>query len=111
MRLSSLLFGGLIGAAATLYISRKKPGAVQWASSAVSDSLSSMSGKAMSKIINMDWKHGANEAMTNVPKPSDDTAETSAGAWGQIESIIESDPQVKTEVEKIKAESSSAITH
>ncbi|WP_168119183.1 hypothetical protein [Paenibacillus sp. HB172176] len=111
MRLSSMLFGGLIGAAATLYISRKKPGAAMRASRAVSGALSSMSGKAMSKMINMDWKHGANEAMSHVPKPTDDTAETSAGAWEQIEALIENDPEVKAEVDQIKAESSSNMTH
>lgn len=108
MKLSGLLFGGLIGAAATLYVSRKKPGAVAWASSAMSDVCASAAGKAFSMMAG--GARARNEAMQIVPKPSVDTAATSAAAWERIESFIQSDPAVQREVDKIKAESSS-IAH
>ncbi|MDQ6418264.1 hypothetical protein RB620_02320 [Paenibacillus sp. LHD-117] len=108
MRISGLLFGGLLGAAATLYVSRKKPGAVVWASHAMSDVCASVAGKAFSMMRGgSQWKA---EAMKSAPKSSDDTAAVSAAAWERIESFIQSDPSVKREVDKIKAESS-AITH
>lgn len=108
MRLSGLLFGGLIGAAATLYVSRKKPGAVAWASSAMGDMFASAAGKAFSMMASGSRLKG--EAMKSAPKPSADTAATSAAAWERIESFIQSDPGVKAEVDKIKAESH-AIAH
>ncbi|WP_379353343.1 MULTISPECIES: hypothetical protein [unclassified Paenibacillus] len=104
MRLSGLLFGGLLGAAATLYISHKRPGAVVWASGALSEMCSSMAGKAMTKMIHGDWKR---EAAKAAPKPSDGTAAGSEAAKAQIEAILESDPSLQAEVSKIKAESSS----
>lgn len=108
MKLSGLLFGGLVGAAATLYVSRKKPGAVAWASSAMSDMCASAAGKAFSMMAGgAKWKA---EAMKSAPKPSADTAATSAAAWERIESFIQSDPAVKLEVDKIKADSA-AISH
>lgn len=108
MKLSGLLLGGLIGAAATLYVSRKRPGAVAWVSSAMSDMSSSIAGKAFQAMAGgAKWKA---EAMKSAPKPSADTAAASAAAWERIESFIQSDPSVKQEVEKIKAESS-AIAH
>ncbi|MBD2869625.1 hypothetical protein [Paenibacillus arenilitoris] len=107
MRLSGLLVGGLLGAAATVYLSKRRPGAVAWAGHALSDVSSRIARKSMSKIMNNNWKE---EAVTMAPKHSDDTAAKSEAAWEQIEAIVESDPAVKREAEKIKAESSS-ISH
>ncbi|MBH5317989.1 hypothetical protein I6N90_09245 [Paenibacillus sp. GSMTC-2017] len=107
MKLSGLLFGGLIGAAATIYLSKKRPGAIAFASSAMSDLGTILVNKSVTKFIQSDWK---DEAVTNAPKSSDDTAKKSAQSWEQIELLLNSDPALKQEVEKIKAESSS-ITH
>lgn len=104
MKLSGFVFGGLIGAAAALYVSRKRPGAAAWAASAVSDVCSNVARKSMSRWLNADWKK---EAAELAPKPIDDTAEKSAAAWNQIEAFIDSDPKLKHEINKIKAESSS----
>lgn len=107
MKLSGLLFGGLLGAAATLYISRKRPGTVAWMTGAMSDMYSNVAKKTMTSLMNADWKK---EAMEIAPKPTDDTAEKSAAAWEQIEAFVESDADLKREVNKIKAESST-LTH
>ncbi|MCA0754447.1 hypothetical protein KP806_05250 [Paenibacillus sp. N4] len=104
MKLSGFLMGGLLGMAATVYLSRKRPGAVSWAANAVTDMCSSVARKSMNKIISKDLKE---EAAAFAPKPSDDTAGKSEAAWAQIETIVNSDPSVKKEAEKIKAESSS----
>ncbi|REK77281.1 hypothetical protein [Paenibacillus paeoniae] len=103
MKLSGLLFGGIIGAAATMYVARKKPAAVAWAAGAMSEVCSGMARKTVAKFMNADWKK---EGLGLSPKHSDDTAEKSAAAWEQIEAILESDPSLKREANKIKAESS-----
>lgn len=107
MKLSGFVVGGLLGAVATVFVSRRRPGAVAWAASAVSDVCSTVIGKSVSRMMNKDWKH---EAASMAPKHSDDTAEKSEAAWGQIEAIVNNDPDLKREADKIKAESSS-LTH
>ncbi|MGM0880500.1 MAG: hypothetical protein ACQEXQ_05590 [Bacillota bacterium] len=103
MKLSGFLVGGLIGAAATVYVSRKRPGAIAWAAGAVSDISSNVVGKSVSMFMNKNWKQ---EAAVMAPKHTDDSAVKSEAAWGQIEAIVNSDPDLKREAEKIKAESS-----
>ncbi|OBZ17819.1 MULTISPECIES: hypothetical protein [Bacillales] len=107
MKLSGFLVGGLIGAAATVYVSRRRPGAVSWAANAVSDVCSSVARKSVSKIMSKSFKE---EAANLSPKHADDTAVKSEAAWGQIEAIVNSDPALKRETDKIKAESS-AVAH
>jgi hypothetical protein len=104
MKLSGFLVGGLIGAAATVYVSRKRPGAIAWAAGALSDISSNVVNKSVSMMMNKSWKQ---EAAVMVPKHTDDSAAKSEAAWGQIEAIVNSDPNLKREAEKIKAESSS----
>ena len=99
MRMSGIMLGGLIGAAATLYLTRKRPGAVTWAASAMSD----IAGKSVSKVLNGELKKEAAKALS--PKRSENTAEQSAAAWAQINAIVESDPNLKREVSKIKSDS------
>jgi hypothetical protein len=108
MKLSGFLMGSLLGAAATVYISRKRPGAVAWAAGALSEVCHTATSKTIAKIMSKDL--GREAAATLSPKHSDDTAEKSAAAWGQIEAIVASDPELKRETDKIKAESSS-VSH
>lgn len=103
MKLRGFLVGGLIGAAATMFISRRQPGAMSWAANAITD----VTRKSVSKMMN---KSVMEEAVNLAPKHSDDTAVKSEAAWGQIEAVINSDPALKREADKIKAESS-AHTH
>ncbi|MFD0958786.1 hypothetical protein [Paenibacillus chungangensis] len=106
MRMSSFMLGGLLGAMAAMYATRRRPELMARACNAMTDAGAAMAGKAMSMWLNADRKKAAAEA----PKPADDTAERSGVAWEQIEAIISSDPAVKKEVDKIKA-ASSGITH
>ena len=103
MKLRGFLVGGLIGAAATMFISRRQPGAMSWAANAITD----VTRKSVSKMMSKSIKE---EAVNLAPKHSDDTAVKSEAAWGQIEAIMNSDPALKREADKIKAESS-AHTH
>lgn len=108
MKLSGLMLGGLVGAAATLYVSRKRPDMAARASGAVADLCASAAGKAFTMVAGR--ARAKAEAAASAPKPSADTAATSAAAWERIESFIQSDPSVKREVDKIKAETS-AVAH
>ncbi|HTG71527.1 MAG TPA: hypothetical protein VL921_19875 [Candidatus Udaeobacter sp.] len=103
MKLRGFLVGGLIGAAATMFISRRQPGAMSWAANAITD----VTRKSVSRMMSKSIKE---EAVNLAPKHSDDTAVKSEAAWGQIEAIMNSDPALKREADKIKAESS-AHTH
>ncbi|MGG1635673.1 hypothetical protein AB4Z45_27075 [Paenibacillus sp. MCAF9] len=107
MRLSGFLVGGIIGAAATVYLSRRKPGAVSWAAHAFSDVCSNVARNSVAKMMSKSVKENASALS---PKHSDDTAVKSEAAWGQIEAIVNSDPSLKKEADKIKAESS-AFSH
>ncbi|WP_054024348.1 hypothetical protein [Bacillus sp. FJAT-28004] len=107
MKLSGFLVGGLIGAAATVYVSRRRPGAVSWAANAFSDVCSTVARKSVAKMMSKSMNQNASALS---PKHSDDTAVKSEAAWGQIEAIVNSDPALKKEADKIKAESS-AIAH
>lgn len=104
MKWSGFLVGGLLGAAATVYVSRKQPGAVSWAATAMSDVFSTATRKSVSKVMGNAVK---DQAAALSPKHLGDTAAKSEAAWEQIEAIVNSDPQLKKEANKIKAESSS----
>lgn len=104
MKLSGFLVGGIMGAAAAMYIARKRPGAMSWAASAFSDVSKSVARKSVSKMMS---NSKVDKASNFAPKHSDDTAVKSEAAWGQIEAIVNSDPDLKREADKIKAESSS----
>jgi hypothetical protein len=107
MKLSGFIVGGLLGAAATVYVSRRRPGTFAWASSAISNAASNMMGKSVSKIMNNGLMH---EAANVAPKHTDASAGRSEAAWEQIEAIVSSDPAIKKEADKIKAETS-ALAH
>ncbi|MDQ0058223.1 hypothetical protein [Paenibacillus harenae] len=108
MRLSGFIVGGLVGAVATMYVSRKRPGTFAWATSAVSKAASNMMGNTVSKVMNKGFMNEAAGAV--IPKHTDAAAGKSEAAWEQIEAIVNSDPAIKKEADKIKAESS-AFTH
>lgn len=51
MKLSGFLIGGLVGAAAVTYMSKKRPGALAMAANAMSDICTSIRDKSVSKIM------------------------------------------------------------
>lgn len=107
MKLNGFLVGGLIGAAATVYISRRKPGAMSWAANAMSNAYSAVARKSVSGMMGKPSMDGA----ANLdPKHSENTAVRSEAAWEQIKAIVNSDPAIRHEADKIKAEAS-AHTH
>lgn len=105
MRWTGFLLGSLAGMAAAAYVAKKRPGMFAWASSAAGNVWTGMSGKALNTVINRKFNHKVENAVQNQPESS---KEQSNDAWGQIAMIMNSDPEVKKEVEQITAE---AKTH
>ncbi|MFC4808460.1 hypothetical protein [Paenibacillus sp. GCM10023250] len=104
MKWSAFLIGGLAGAAAAAYVAKKRPGMFAWATSAAGMAMSGVSRRAMGAVVNR--KFG--EARHASAKHTESSARDSAGAWGQIEMMLSSDPSLKNQVDAIRSE---AKTH
>ncbi|KQO17432.1 hypothetical protein [Paenibacillus sp. Leaf72] len=102
MRLRGFLLGGLAGAAAALYVARKRPGTAALAAGVLASACSTIGHKAMS-LWNNDW---TKKAVNKGPKRTDDTAGKFGDGWVQIEAMMNSDPELKQQAEEIMAESS-----
>ncbi|MNZ70539.1 hypothetical protein D3C78_888820 [compost metagenome] len=110
MRMSGFLVGGLVGAAAVMYFSKKRPGMMAWASHAITDMGSRSAGsRVASGMMNMkdSWKEQAKSATSKLTNQSTNNKQEN---WEQIEAIVNSDPEIKKEADKIKAETAS-VTH
>ncbi|NBD22614.1 hypothetical protein [Paenibacillus glycinis] len=105
MKWSVFLLGGLAGAATAAYVAKKRPGMFAWATSAAGQAMTGVSRKAMGAVVSR--KFGGEMAHSS-PKHSGVSARDSAGAWGQIEMMLNNDPGVKEQVDEIKAD---AKTH
>jgi len=117
MRLGSILIGGMIGAMATVYLSQKRPGAVAWAANAMNSACSSAMRGAISRwavrSASSAKSTGEHERHFDAGGSAMDKglkAETKADAWKKLDTLMNSDPEVKREADKIKAESS-AVNH
>lgn len=104
MRWTGFLLGSLAGATAAAYIAKKRPGMFAWATAACANMASGLKGRTMEAVINTtagkkNSKHSAAKANGTAP-------ENSTAAWGQIEMLMNSDPAVKKEAERIAAEGS-----
>lgn len=101
MRLSGFIVGGLLGAAAAMYASRKRPGMTGWAVEAAGGMVSSAKNKLVGKVMERKLNQWGKEAVHEAPKPSAASAESSADAWRQIGALVESDPALKRETQAI----------
>ncbi|MFF2482131.1 hypothetical protein [Paenibacillus sp. NPDC058071] len=104
MKLSGILLGGAVGAAAALIFARKRPGTAALAAAAMSNACSAIGRRAIGMMADK-WQAKAVSSIS--PKRTDDTAEKSGKDWGLIESIVNSDPELKAEADRVMAESSS----
>jgi len=117
MRLGSILIGGMIGAMATVYLSQKRPGAIAWAANTMNSACSSAMKGAISRwavwsanSAKSSQEHKRQFDAGSAAKDKSIKAETSADDWRKLETLINGDPEVKRETDKIKAESS-AVNH
>lgn len=101
MRMSGFIVGGLLGMAAALYASRKRPGMAAWAVDATGEMMSSAKNKLIGRVMERKLTSWTKEAADAAPKRSSASADNSAAAWQQIGALIESDPEVKRETEAI----------
>ncbi|GFN30614.1 hypothetical protein [Paenibacillus xylaniclasticus] len=101
MRMSGFIIGGILGMAAALYASRKRPGMTAWAVDAAGDIMSSTKKRLFGKVMERKLNQWSKEAGQAVPKRQDASAGNSAEAWQQIGALVESDPELKRETEAI----------
>lgn len=101
MRMTGFIIGTITGMAAAAYLSKKRPGMVAWAGAATGDMISSVKGKAISAVMNR--KFGQSQsAQTGTANSAG--ASSSTESWGQIEMLVNSDPEVKRQAEEITSE-------
>jgi|GEM_PF-432952 len=101
MRMSGFVIGGLLGMAAALYASRKRPGMAAWAVDATGEMMSSVRKKLIGRAVERKLSSWSKEAADAAPKQSAASEGNSAAAWQQIGALIESDPEAKRETEAI----------
>lgn len=105
MKWSAFLLGGIAGMATAAYVAKKRPGMFAWATSAAGQAMTGVSRRAMGAMVSRKFGH---EMAQSAPKHSGGSAGGSGAAWGQIEMLLNSDPDIKSQVDEIKAE---AKTH
>lgn len=92
MRMSSFIAGGIMGAAAAIYLSRNnKP--IMFSLSQAGESVNRMMDTAMSRMKNMADN-----------QPVGQSAADSTGGLDKVEEMAEKDPQVKQQVDEILEE-------
>lgn len=94
MRMSSFIAGGIMGAAAAMYLSRNnKP--IMFSLSQASESVNRMMDTAMDRMKNM---------MDNRSVGQSGQSTDSASGLDKVEKMTERDPQVKQQVDEILKE-------
>ncbi|MFB9325261.1 hypothetical protein ACFFSY_04920 [Paenibacillus aurantiacus] len=102
MRMTGFIIGTITGMAAAAYLSKKRPGMVAWAGAATGDIISSMKGKAVSAVMNR--KFGQAQSAAQPASANSAGTANSTESWGQIEMLVNSDPEVKRQAEEIASE-------
>lgn len=100
MRLTSFLVGGVVGAAAVMYMSRNNKHMMV--------SFSQM-GDNMTKLMDKFMVNAAEKGMNSKAATKQDAVTTGSGL-DQVEDLLNQDPQVKTDVNEILAQNN-VTTH
>jgi hypothetical protein len=106
MRLSGFILGGIVGIAAAAYMSQKKPGSLAWAGNATGQLVTGMKGRIVETALTR--KFGSE--MASKPNAKQHTGSNGSGkseeSWKTIESLLNSDPEVKAAANEIMADTS-----
>ena len=112
MRMSRLLVGTLMGAAAVMVLARKRPGAIAAVNDAVCDTASAISHKSMEAFDAMKKINWRREAKKYVPKFSDDPLNSAIDkGMDKMEAAIDNASDLRENVKNKAAEISSRVTH
>lgn len=119
LRLGSFIAGGIAGAAAALYVARKRPGLAAAAGVAAGQLWSGVVRKSMAGALRQGMGTIGRSAKPVAPEPavSERRAEPAAAhagdaqAWAQIAALVSSDPAVKKETDKLLAEAGASMAH
>ena len=113
MRMSSLLVGTIVGAAAVMVLARKRPGAIAAVNDAVCDTASAISHKSMEAIDAMKRMNWRSEAKKTVPKFSNNEAISSTINRGidKVQEAVDKAEHKKDMIQSKAAELASNVTH
>jgi len=105
MRWASFVMGSIAGMAAAAYISKKRP---EWMAMAGTAAVGMMPGMKGTSKQSTKESGFSRHTSSSSPKRTEASAGSSAEAWQQqVRGIIDSDPEVKKEVEEVLADSNS----
>jgi len=103
MKWNGFIMGGIVGVAAAAYLSRKRPGAFAWAGNATGDLMSGMKGRLIETALKR--KFGSE---TKGKQSGTAASRSDEKSWDTIEALLNGDPEVKRQADRILSESSSA---
>jgi hypothetical protein len=103
MRMRGFVAGGLVGIAAGILLSRRKPGTVDMIVRSADRLMDACKHKVIEQALN--FKFGAKEG----EREASDGAE-SGSSWNTIRSLISADARVKHEAERILEEAGDAVS-
>lgn len=98
MRMRGFVAGSLIGIAAGIILSRKKPGTVEWFVRRAEQMMSDAKHKMIEQVLNRRFGAGERQGEHVSGKAE------AGSAWNTIRSLINADARVKHEAERILAE-------
>lgn len=104
MRMRGFVAGGLIGIAAGIILSRKKPGSVEWFIRRADQLMTGAKHKMIEQVLNR--RFGAEERGGE----HDAGKAESGSSWNTIRSLINADARVKHEAERILTEAGDAAS-
>ncbi|REK59171.1 MAG: hypothetical protein C6W55_01850 [Thermobacillus sp.] len=103
MRMRGFVAGGLIGIAAGIILSRRKPGSVEWFVRRADQLMTSAKHRMIEQVLNR--RFGAEERSGEHACKSE-----SGSSWNTIRSLINADARVKHEAERILTEAGDAAS-
>lgn len=113
MRMSSLLVGSIMGAAAVMVLARKRPAAIAAVNDAVCDTASAISHKSMEAFDAMKKMNWRSEGKKYVPKFSEREPNGSAIEKGidKMEAAIDDASHMTERVKNKAVDAASQVTH
>lgn len=104
MRMRGFVAGSLIGIAAGIFLTRKKPGSVEWFVRRAEQMMAGAKHKMIEQLLNR--RFGAEESEGG----KESGKAVSGSSWNTIRSLINADARVKHEAERILAEAGDAAS-
>jgi len=109
MRMRGFVAGGLIGIAAGIMLSRRKPDAIEWIVRRADRLMTGAKLTAIEMMLSRRFGPEKPEGAEKTDRPESGKSE-SGSTWNSIRSLINADARVKHEAERILAEAGDAAS-